>query len=207
MENTLYDELELPKNCTSEEIKQKYRILAQLHHPDKGGDPQRFKRIKVAYEILSDPEKRAHYDSTGEHPDEVSIDTEVFNRISVMVTQYIHQINPEHDDLILIMKIDIRKAYDNTTNVIAEYNTLIQKLNIISNRIKLKKEGENLLKFFVEKRITQCQTELIHCQKLLLVFNKMLEVLEGYHYSQDEWRLLLESNWLPDLGSNQGPTD
>ena len=49
---TLYDELELPKNCTSEEIKQKYRILAQLHHPDKGGDPQRFKRIKVAYEIF-----------------------------------------------------------------------------------------------------------------------------------------------------------
>ena len=91
------------------------------------------------------------------------------------------------------MKIDIRKAYDNTTNVIAEYNTLIQKLNIISNRIKLKKEGENLLKFFVEKRITQCQTELIHCQKLLLVFNKMLEVLEGYHYSQDEWMLLLQN--------------
>ena len=61
------------------------------------------------------------------------------------------------------------------------------------NRIKLKKEGENLLKFFVEKRITQCQTELIHCQKLLLVFNKMLEVLEGYHYSQDEWMLLLQN--------------
>jgi curved DNA-binding protein CbpA len=191
--NTLYDELELPKNCTSDEIKQKYRILAQMHHPDKGGDPQRFKRIKVAYEILGDPEKRAHYDSTGEHPDEVSIDTEVFNRISVMVNQYIHQINPEHDDLILVMKIDIRQAYDNTTNVIAEYNTLIHKLNVISNKIKLKKEGENLLKFFVEKRITQCQTELIHCQKLLLVFNKMLEVLEGYHYSQDEWMLLLQN--------------
>ena len=193
MENTLYDELELPKNCTSEEIKQKYRILAQMHHPDKGGDSQRFKRIKIAYEILGDPEKRLHYDSTGEHPDEVSVDTEVFNRLSNMVTQYIHQINPEHDDLILVMKVDIRKAHDNTTNVIAEYNNLIKKLNIICNKIKLKKEGENLLKFFVEKRITQCQTELIHCQKLLLVFNKMLEVLEGYHYSQDEWMLLLQN--------------
>ena len=63
----LYDELELSKDCTSEEIKQKYRLLAQIYHPDKAvfGDEEKFKRIKLAYETLSDPVKRAEYDSTG----------------------------------------------------------------------------------------------------------------------------------------------
>ena len=35
-------------------------------HPDKGGDAVKFKRIQRAYDVLSDPEKRSHYDATGE---------------------------------------------------------------------------------------------------------------------------------------------
>ncbi len=36
-----------------------------MHHPDKGGDDQRFKEIWAAYEILSDKEKRWNYDKYG----------------------------------------------------------------------------------------------------------------------------------------------
>ena len=35
-------------------------------HPDKGGDPEKFKEMQGAYEVLSDPEKRAIYDQYGE---------------------------------------------------------------------------------------------------------------------------------------------
>ena len=35
-------------------------------HPDKGGDGVKFKLIQRAYDVLSDPEKRSHYDATGE---------------------------------------------------------------------------------------------------------------------------------------------
>ena len=57
-----YTELDVPVDASLETIKQRYRTLAQMHHPDKGGDEELFKRIKLAYEILSDKEKRKRYD-------------------------------------------------------------------------------------------------------------------------------------------------
>jgi len=44
--------LELPADAPWETIKQAYRRLAAQHHPDKGGDPARFRAIRGAYEIL-----------------------------------------------------------------------------------------------------------------------------------------------------------
>ena len=39
--------------------------MARTHHPDKGGNPEEFKEIQKAYEILSDDQKRSIYDQTG----------------------------------------------------------------------------------------------------------------------------------------------
>ena len=191
--NNLYDELELSPNCTVSDIKHQYRTLAQIHHPDKGGDEEKFKRIKLAYEILSDPITRSHYDSTGEHYDDASITTEVFNRLSVMIEHFTNQLNPEFDDLILKMKLDLHQAQKQSNTAIGEINNNIKKLTIISTKIKLKNDGENLLKYFVEKNISKKQTELDHYKRTLLVFDKMLDILENYHYSNNEWQLLLEN--------------
>ena len=192
MSNTLYDDLGLLPDCTPAEIKHQYRILAQQHHPDLGGDEEQFKRIKTAYEILSDPVKRAHYDSTGERYNDVDVDHEVVTRLSNMITQFTQQINPEFDDLILKMTVDIQQAQHQTHNAIILCNNMIQKLTVIAQKIKLKKSGENLLKSFVEARIDQYNNELAAHQLTLIVFKKMLEILEDYHFSLEEWKLLIE---------------
>lgn len=61
---TLYDILEIDKNANSEEIKKAYRKKALISHPDKGGDPEIFKKINEAYTTLSDDRKRKEYDLT-----------------------------------------------------------------------------------------------------------------------------------------------
>ncbi|CAE8637315.1 unnamed protein product [Polarella glacialis] len=61
-----YKTLEVEKNANEADIKKAYRKLAVKHHPDKGGDPEKFKEVTRAYEVLSDPEKRAKYDRNGE---------------------------------------------------------------------------------------------------------------------------------------------
>ena len=60
-----YEVLGVAKTAPDEEIKKAYRKLAIKHHPDKGGDPEQFKKVQGAYDILSDPEKKQNFDRFG----------------------------------------------------------------------------------------------------------------------------------------------
>jgi molecular chaperone DnaJ len=62
----LYDLLELSRDASDTDIKRAYRRKAREHHPDAGGDEEAFKQITHAYQVLSDPEKRARYDRFGD---------------------------------------------------------------------------------------------------------------------------------------------
>lgn len=53
-----YNLLGVPQNATDDEIKKAHRKLALKLHPDKGGDPEKFKEINQAYDVLKDKEKR-----------------------------------------------------------------------------------------------------------------------------------------------------
>merc|ERR1712159_712858 len=60
-----YDLLGVDKDASESEIKKAYRKLAMKHHPDKGGDPDKFKEMTEAHTVLSDPDKRQRYDRFG----------------------------------------------------------------------------------------------------------------------------------------------
>lgn len=70
MKKDYYEILGVPRNASQEEIKRAYKRLIKKWHPDLNPDnreeaEKRFKEIQEAYEVLSDPEKRAMYDKYG----------------------------------------------------------------------------------------------------------------------------------------------
>ncbi|KAH8102836.1 hypothetical protein BXZ70DRAFT_1006029 [Cristinia sonorae] len=65
-ETKYYDLLEVSPDASESDLRKAYRKKALRLHPDKGGDPELFKEVTHAYEVLSDPQKRSIYDSRGE---------------------------------------------------------------------------------------------------------------------------------------------
>lgn len=60
----LYSLLELTEDFTDEELENNYKRLRKVYHPDKGGDSKKFIELKIAYKVLSDPERKKKYKSS-----------------------------------------------------------------------------------------------------------------------------------------------
>ena len=64
-----YELLEIERDASTDEVKRAYRVAARRYHPDANPDDaeaeSRFKEVANAYEVLSDPDRRRHYDRFG----------------------------------------------------------------------------------------------------------------------------------------------
>jgi len=65
LETEYYDLLGVTPTASMAQIKKGYYQAAKVHHPDRGGSEEMFKKISVAYEVLSDPAKRERYNQYG----------------------------------------------------------------------------------------------------------------------------------------------
>jgi curved DNA-binding protein len=66
MAKDYYNILGISKSASADEIKRAYRKLAHQYHPDKNsGNDTKFKEINEAYQVLSNPQKKAQYDQFG----------------------------------------------------------------------------------------------------------------------------------------------
>jgi curved DNA-binding protein CbpA len=77
-----YEVLQLSPRATSETIERVYRLLAKRYHPDNQdtGNLERFAEVRKAFEVLSDPDRRAAYDVR--HDEMQGIQWKVFNQES-----------------------------------------------------------------------------------------------------------------------------
>jgi len=65
MSKDYYNILGVNKSASADEIKTAFRKKAHEHHPDKGGDAEKFKEYNEAYQVLGNPDKRKQYDQFG----------------------------------------------------------------------------------------------------------------------------------------------
>ena len=176
-----YTELDVSVDASLEEIKQRFRTLAHMHHPDKGGNEEVFKSIKLAYEILIDPIRRKQYDLTGDAIFS-NLKDEAITNIVQIILHVIPIFNADSDDLIQIAETRTREMLARESNHIDNTKRDIQNLEKVLTKLRIKTDGENILQNVVANQLRERKKDLLVYQQNVHACTLMLEILKDYEY-------------------------
>lgn len=106
----------MPCDATDDDIRRAYKKLALLHHPDKcGGDDTLFKKINAAYQILTDPAKRAAYDAQAAYSQHAfNIDPHTFKRFLSIIISFLYrkqEPQPAQKSMVLTINASLDELY------------------------------------------------------------------------------------------------
>lgn len=189
---TLYQVLGVAIDATKQEIKKAYMRKAQEHHPDKGGEEQKFIMVKRAFDVLYDEERRANYDETGQEGEAQDDRAAALNQLNQILFQIIDQA-PHDANFIVEIKQCIDAEKMQYMALVGRAQKLIEKREKALNRIVKKDGGENLFRAAIERDVKSIEG-------LIATANKGIEFCELMMVMVDEYDCLPE-----DLASNSWP--
>ena len=182
MKTNYYNDLEVGKDATQDEIKKSYRKLSKQHHPDKGGDEKKFAAISEAYEALSNPAKRKEYDETGtvkKKPNHLSY---FCGLVSKLFVPMIHHYRSESNvDIIKKFVEEMSTIKKNMLNVILENQEKIDALEKSKEKITVK-SGENFLSEMIQVDIDRHKSTQNNIERELESLKWSLKYMEDYEY-------------------------
>lgn len=179
----LYDELELTPNCSFEDIKQQYRTLAGIHHPDKGGDEEKFKKIKLAYEVLSDPIRRKQYDENKTIDTAKDIHHEAINALADMFFSIVPNFDCKNANLLERLKTEASNTKNRLVHDLSINEQYIENIEVMKQKIKIKNPNdEDVLLSFVNKQLEFRHNDKKNLTHRLELIDEILKILENYEY-------------------------
>lgn len=196
MDNTeLYKILGVKKNASSATIKKAFRKKAKTMHPDQGGDPEEFKKLMHAYEVLTDPLKRARYNSGKDYSDDYQAG--LIQYILSVFTNIITDSRISNNLNILdIVAQKIQGDRKQCLDIIGGIKSKQKELRTYNGKIKRKGEGENIFQSFITQKLSDLDVAILDHQKKIEFYNEAQEILTVYEYhgpvaEPDPWSAML----------------
>ncbi len=181
--NNLYDTLGVPPDADSKEIKRAYKAKAQRSHPDRGGDPEEFHQVSLAYQVLSDPDRRDRYDNTGDTEDRGSPKDEAEKSLADLFDRII---DSEHrGDLIKKAEKTIRHTLDSLRRKQESAKATLSRLEKLAGRVKASGKT-NLFQSVVDQKKESAKADLRSHQHNISVAEAALALLREYQDCQPE---------------------
>lgn len=185
----LYEILGVNKDATDEDIKMSFRKLAQKYHPDReGGDEEKFKQIKHAYEILGDAEKRKRYDDTGDVGEDVT-DYEA-SAIQTLRNYFNLAINQNKINIMDYCSDALIGAMGELNIYIRDSNREKKRLTRMRNLIKRKNEGANEFLLIIDSKISEVKNAIKGAESGIKITELALKILSNDYehgtYAEDD---------------------
>lgn len=178
-----YKMLGVERNASPFEVKAAYRFMAQAFHPDKqDGDEEKFKNIKLAYEVLSDPDRRAHYDANGVDSEQKDGEAEALNMLAHLLRCSIEAAEDSVApvDYVAQMRRVIDHKMQEALNTAANIDRTIARRIHEASRIRRKSDGPNLLAQIIEHDIAGLVTTAKSALRSKALYEQMRAKLEDY---------------------------
>ena len=192
----LYFMLGISKRATDEEIKKAYRDQVKIHHPDKGGDKNIFCKIQLAYDVLSDPERKKKYDQDGSYDERIEANIELkaveyivisFDKI---LNEYI-QINLNGVNFMMNQKVVDDVVSRLNSSMLSEIKSLkmnknsivkvIDTLEKLRTKIEYKNEdNRNILDKVLDGKLKGAKKDLDISDIKIDTINKAIEIMKNY---------------------------
>jgi curved DNA-binding protein CbpA len=191
----LYAVLGVSRTAGAPQIKTAYRAAAKKCHPDAGGDPVMFQQVSIAYTVLSDPEKRAHYDRTGsvDRAGVENVMAGVAQCFAEMLDQVLTQTKGRMSevDLAASIKRALSVAHENIMDKISDACLRLEDLEDIQKRLRRRDDEPNVFVDILSKRIQGAAQELAMHKANKVVAERALLELQSYESPVDAMRSMM----------------
>lgn len=185
----LYAILGVPLEASVADIRKAYRKMAKSAHPDAGGSPDRFALVKLAHDVLTDPERRKTYDETGEikTPEPDQTEAQAMNVVTGVINSVLGQLGGREPGEIDILKIAGDSVRANTRQVIQNIGIHVAnagKLRKIAKRFTAKKDKLDRIRPMIEAQAAEQEREAGKLRETRKVLERAIEILDDHEF---EW--------------------
>lgn len=185
----LYQILGIKRVAARDEIQKAYRRKAKSLHPDGGGSVEAFGELSTAYTILSDPDRRERYDTTGEIVP-VRADNLDASAIEIIAQKLGLVIHAEQDvtstDIALLLDQAIRQDIAERKAGMSGLRRAMERARRLRDRVKRKADGEdNMLARVLDWHASTAKTHIKKNEEAIGAMQRALEILKDYSFAAD----------------------
>lgn len=182
---TPYEKLGLDKDATQKDIKKSYRKLAMSHHPDRGGDEDEFKEITLAYELLSDAERKEKFDRTGEQEKQDSLEDQAMQLIAVIFSQLIDAAE-FNGNYVAEVKQQLKHLKVKAERSVVSLNRNLNRLVSTLGRVQVEGTDHNIFASIINTKIEQIENAVKTENDRLSLLELSRGILDKYTDSKAE---------------------
>lgn len=187
---SLYDDLGVGADATTEEINAAYRKQAKRHHPDAGGDADTFARLGRAVAVLRDPTRRAEYDRTGDadaasRPDDPDGTAREFLMQSFGAAMQSF-LGGASDDVIGMARRDLRSKRDTQSRDRRNAELTARSFASAKGKLTFKGAGDDILGKVLNAKAEELTRIIESMKENEAAIARALELLDQWEWQRDQ---------------------